>query len=41
VNAADSEILNRRKERMFKKLLPVFVNKTGEVYAERSVFHLF
>ena len=41
VNNAVSEILNRRKETMFKKTLPIFANKLGEVYMERSVFHLF
>jgi len=41
VNQAVSEILGRRKETMFKKTLPIFANRLGEVYMERSVFHRF
>lgn len=41
VNEAASQILNRRRETMFKKTLPIFANRLGDVYMERSVFHLF
>lgn len=41
LNGAAAEILARRKDQMFKKELPLFPNQVGDVYEERSVFHLF
>lgn len=41
LNPAAAEILARRKEVMFKKELPIFANRLGEVYGARSVYHYF
>lgn len=35
------EILQRRKDALFKKDLPLFPNSVGEVFQENSVYHIF
>lgn len=41
LNDVAAEILEKRKETMFNKTLPVFANKVGEVYGENSVYRFF
>jgi integrase len=41
LNDSAAGILKRRVDQMFDKNRPIFANRTGDVYKERSIIHLF